>query len=72
MALYPMQGARDSLLPNNVAAALSHICALCESARVTGGFLTSRPREDDNALWVCKDCQRKLARRLDDEGSLGG
>ena len=50
----------------------THQCALCESQRVTGSLLSAQPSASGPALWVCDDCQHKLSRRVDDEGSLGG
>jgi hypothetical protein len=47
-------------------------CALCDSQNVTGSLLTSHPGASGQTLWVCDDCQHKLARRIDDEGALGG
>jgi len=46
-------------------------CALCDSHNVTGSLLRSHPGASGQALWVCDDCQHKLARRIDDEGALG-
>jgi len=51
---------------------ITHQCALCTAARVSGGLLSSRPDIGDGVLWVCEDCQRKLMRGLDDQGALGG
>ena len=47
-------------------------CALCGGLRSSGGLLASRPGTGDPMLWVYHDCQHKLARRVDDEGALGG
>lgn len=49
-----------------------HACMMCGQRQVPGGLL--RPSEGDPAdkLWMCDDCQRKLARRVDDRGALGG
>ena len=47
-------------------------CALCDRHHQTGSLLVSRPGTNDPMLWVCDDCQRQLARRVDDEGTLGG
>ena len=47
-------------------------CALCDRQRMTGSLLSSHPGASGQALWVCDDCQHKLARRIDDEGALGG
>ena len=47
-------------------------CALCDSRRVTGSLLSSHPGTSGSTLWVCDDCQHKLARRIDDKGALGG
>ena len=49
-----------------------HQCALCGNRRQTGSVLTSRPGPSNDMLWVCGDCQHKLSRRVDDEGTLGG
>ena len=50
----------------------THECALCEKQRMTGSLLSAQPSASGAALWVCDDCQHKLSRRVDDEGSLGG
>jgi hypothetical protein len=47
-------------------------CALCDSRSSAGSLLLSQPGAAGRALWVCEDCQHKLARRIDDEGALGG
>lgn len=54
------------------ASLMTHECALCESPRLSGSLLLSRPGSGDTGVWVCIDCQNKLARRIDDEGALGG
>ena len=51
--------------------AFTNLCALCNGHRLIGSLLTFRPGVDE-MLWVCDDCQHKLARRVDDEGALGG
>ena len=61
--------ARDS---RGVAPAFSHLCSLCNEQRLMGSLLAFRPGAGDAMLWVCNDCQHKLARRVDDEGALGG
>ena len=48
------------------------LCALCNGHRLIGSLLAFGPGASDAMLWVCDDCQHKLARRVDDEGSLGG
>ena len=61
-----------SLSPQGSRAAadsLAQLCALCLEHRLLGGLLSLRPNA---MLWVCSDCQNKLARRVDDEGALGG
>ena len=47
-------------------------CALCGGHRSNGSLLTPRVGVVSPGLWVCVDCQHKLARRVDDEGALGG
>ena len=47
-------------------------CSLCGGLRSRGGLLASRPGTAEPMLWVCHDCQHKLARGVDDEGALGG
>ncbi len=56
----------------NSAAAFTRICSLCASHRLTGSLLTFGPGTGEEMAWVCDDCQHKLARRVDDEGTLGG
>jgi len=51
------------------AGGLAQTCTLCLEHRLLGGLLSLRPNA---MLWVCSDCQNKLARRVDDEGALGG
>ena len=51
------------------AGGLAQVCALCVEHRLVGGRLSLQPNA---MLWVCSDCQNKLARRVDDEGALGG
>ena len=53
-------------------AAFPQQCALCGGLRSNGSLLASRTDTGDPMLWVCSDCQHKLARRVDDEGALGG
>ncbi len=50
----------------------SHLCEVCGSHRLTGGPLLSSHDAASSMMWVCSDCQHKLARRVDDEGTLGG
>lgn len=52
--------------------AFTHLCSLCATQRLTGSLLAFRPGTGEAMLWVCEDCQHKLARRVDDEGTLGG
>ena len=48
-------------------------CALCSEIRTSGCFLHLEPLGDkDKVEWVCQDCQNKLARKVDDEGTRGG
>lgn len=56
----------------SAAAVFTHMCSLCGSHRLAGSLLAFRPGSGDGMDWVCDDCQRKLARRVDDEGALGG
>lgn len=51
------------------AGSLAQSCTLCLESRLVGGLLSLQPNA---MLWVCGDCQNKLARRVDDEGALGG
>ena len=51
---------------------LTQMCSLCASLRLTGSLLAFRPGSGAAMVWVCDDCQHKLARRVDDEGTLGG
>ena len=53
-------------------APLPHRCALCDSLRTSGSVLQSKLGRMEPGLWVCIDCQHKLARRVDDEGAMGG
>ena len=46
-------------------------CALCGRTRYVGDPLRD-DEGDASTLWVCRNCQQKLARRVDDEGALGG
>ena len=62
-------GLRDA---QSSAAAFTHVCSLCASHRLTGSLLTFRPGTVEEMVWVCDDCQHKLARRVDDEEALGG
>lgn len=63
------QGLRHARSPATV---LSQMCSLCSSHRLNGGLLLFHPGTDTGMVWVCDDCQHKLARRVDDEGALGG
>ncbi len=49
---------------------LSQKCARCDGLRVSGSW--SAPGGDYPQMWVCLDCQRRLARGVDDESVLGG
>ena len=51
------------------AGSLAQLCTLCLEHRLRGSLLSLQPNA---MLWVCSDCQDKLARRVDDEGALGG
>ena len=51
---------------------LVHQCDLCGERRHIGSVLFSRSGARDEMMWVCDDCQNKLARCVDDEGTLGG
>ena len=51
---------------------LAQRCALCDGLRSQGSLLNSRHETGNSMLWVCSNCQHKLARRVDDEGALGG
>ena len=51
---------------------LSQLCTLCHESRLAGSLLSFQPGKPTAMLWVCDDCQHKLARRVDDEGALGG
>ena len=62
-------GLRDT---GSAAAVFTRLCSLCGSHRLTGSLLAFRPGTDEGMVWVCDDCQHKLARRVDDEGALGG
>ena len=57
---------------DRAAGSLEQLCALCRESRLGGSLLSFRPGEPKAMLWVCDDCQHKLARRVDDEGALGG
>ena len=70
MSLHPAPRQRSDDM--GVPAAFAQECALCDSRRVTGSFLSYHPGAPGSSLWVCEDCQHKLARRIDDEGALGG
>ena len=71
MALASLYGRRGPSFPGRMAVNLGfRMCELCDLPRATGGHLRSQPGCD--RLWVCNDCQQKLARCLDDEGALGG
>ena len=52
--------------------AFAQQCGLCGGLRSNGSLLASHAGIGDPMLWVCSDCQHKLARRIDDEGALGG
>ena len=62
-------GLRDA---RSTSSLFTHVCSLCDSQRLTGSLLAFRPGTGDAMVWVCDDCQHKLARRVDDEGALGG
>ena len=47
-------------------------CGLCGGRRTGGSGLASGPVGSAQMLWVCLDCQHKLARGVDDDGVLGG
>ena len=46
-------------------------CALCGQRRAHGGLLRMSDTDDAQEMWVCEDCQRKLALQVDD-GVEGG
>ena len=62
-------GLRDT---RSAAAGFTHMCSLCASYCLTGSLLAFRPGTGEGMVWVCDDCQHKIARRVDDEGALGG
>ena len=47
-------------------------CALCGQDRVQGSVLRVEDTDDSEGMWVCRDCQHKLVRQIDDEGVQGG
>lgn len=47
-------------------------CALCGDSCARSSWLASGSASVAGMLWVCVDCQHKLARRVDDVGVLGG
>ena len=47
-------------------------CGLCGGHQLSGSWLMSEPVGPAQMLWVCLDCQHKLARGVDDDGVLGG
>ena len=49
----------------------SRTCAVCGQRRTQGSLLQVED-DDPESMWVCKDCQQKLALRVDDEGTKGG
>ena len=49
-----------------------HECALCGQRREHGSLLRVSDTDDAQEMWVCEDCQHKLARRVDDEDVKGG
>ena len=51
---------------------LVHQCDLCGERRYIGSVLSSRSAARDEMMCVCDDCQNKLSRYVDDEGTLGG
>ena len=59
-------------LGESQATTLGQQCTLCGGLRSKGSLLASRLGIGNPILWVCNDCQHKLARRVDDEGTLGG
>ena len=48
------------------------MCALCSGCTTSGSWLAAGRVSDAQTLWVCVDCQHKLARGVDDDGALGG
>ena len=69
MAPIQPPGLSDTRSP---ATGFTHICSLCNFHRLIGSLLAFRPGTGTGMVWVCDDCQHKLARRVDDEGTLGG
>ncbi len=71
MALGSSPAKRGPSFAQRLALSLSfRVCELCDLPREAGSQLTPHPEGDP--LWVCNDCQQKLARCIDDEGTLGG
>ena len=62
-------GLRDARSRTSV---FTQLCSLCATHRLSGSLLAFRPGTGDGMGWVCEDCQHQLARRVDDEGTLGG
>ena len=50
----------------------SYLCEMCSNYRLTGSSLLPRIDTPETVMWMCTDCQHKLMRCVDDEGSLGG
>ncbi len=48
-----------------------HECALCGQRRAEGSVLRVSDTDDAQEMWVCEDCQHKLALQVDD-GAEGG
>ena len=49
-----------------------YTCVQCGQRRVSGRLLAPPAGDPAEGIWMCDDCQRKLSRRVDDKGSLGG
>ena len=61
-------GLRDA---RSTASVFTQLCSLCATHRLSGSLLAFR-QGTGGMGWVCEDCQHQLARRVDDEGTLGG
>ena len=70
--MVPSSGVTKPHRPLSNVTAFPHQCELCGGRRSAGSTLASQPDAGAPMLWVCDDCQHKLARRVDDEGVLGG
>ncbi len=63
-----LERTRDGRFARVAPGSALHDCAACGKARACGTLLRVANTDETEAVWVCRDCQHKLAGRINAEG----